>query len=423
MKKIYNLYRQSPEKGHYFSGYYDQNPFSQDNQLHLALNVASIDMLPTRSDKCNIGFFDLNHSVLNFEKITTSNAFNWQQGCKLQWLKNKDKTFCFVDFVKNDLRTIIFDINRNERVVFDKPFYSISNNGHWGYCIDYNRHYWVRRSYAFDVISPIQNNVNVLNGDGIWRFNFESGVSKQIIRISDLIELSHCSTMKSSKHYLEHLSLSPNDSQLAFLHRWESMNYRHSRLLIANADGTNLRIANDVGRISHFCWLDNNHIFSWGALPTIANRIRNSIGINKYIFTLGLKVYKKITHKNSQTGNGSISKALTGDSYLVINTENGVTKRYLEDQLDRDGHPSVTSEFIITDTYPDNNNQQHLLCINKYDNTVSTIDTIETDIAFNDTAMRCDLHPKISEDGHLISIDSLVSGQRKVKIYKKIDGR
>ena len=45
------------------------------------------------------------------------------------------------------------------------------------------------------------------------------------------------------------------------------------------------------------------------------------------------------------------------------------------------------------------------------------IDSIPTTPEYNFSPNRCDLHPKWSFDGNFVSIDTLIQGNRGVKIY------
>ena len=62
------LQRITPEDGHYFFGYYDLQPFSSDNRLHLAHKVSFMDRLQKAGDRCDIGLIDLTDRA--FHKLT-----------------------------------------------------------------------------------------------------------------------------------------------------------------------------------------------------------------------------------------------------------------------------------------------------------------------------------------------------------------
>ena len=52
------------------------------------------------------------------------------------------------------------------------------------------------------------------------------------------------------------------------------------------------------------------------------------------------------------------------------------------------------------------------------ENKVNIIDTIKSNKKYDETPIRCDLHPKISFDGGYVSIDTLEENYRGVRLYK-----
>ena len=70
---------------HHFFGYYDKCPWSKDGRFLLALETDFLERLPNGKDKADIGIIDLEGNRV-FSKIAETRAWNWQQGCRLQWL-------------------------------------------------------------------------------------------------------------------------------------------------------------------------------------------------------------------------------------------------------------------------------------------------------------------------------------------------
>ena len=85
MKRIF----QTPTDGHYFFGYYDKSPLNKDNSKILACKASFIDRMPSADDVLEIGYFDWKNSN-EFIKLNETKAWNWQQGCMLQWLQNSE---------------------------------------------------------------------------------------------------------------------------------------------------------------------------------------------------------------------------------------------------------------------------------------------------------------------------------------------
>ena len=89
-----------------------------------------------------------------------------------------------------------------------------------------------------------------------------------------------------------------------------------------------------------------------------------------------------------------------------------------EEILIEDGHPSfINNKKILTDTYPNLFGHQKLRV---YDSDKNKI--IEGGSFYSPSNFvgenKCDLHPRISRNGKLISIDTAMSGKRQMLILK-----
>src|SRR5207247_2417403 len=80
----------------YFFGFHDKCPWSQNNAMLLA-NQCNIPLrMPHSDDRLTVGYFTgEDHRVFN--AISETRAWNWQQGCMLQWV-GYTGNFIFNDF-------------------------------------------------------------------------------------------------------------------------------------------------------------------------------------------------------------------------------------------------------------------------------------------------------------------------------------
>jgi hypothetical protein len=69
---------------HWF-GYYDKLQFSADNRFVLSNEVDFEGRSPVADDAIRVGMVDL-HDGDRWIELGTTRAWNWQQGCMLQWL-------------------------------------------------------------------------------------------------------------------------------------------------------------------------------------------------------------------------------------------------------------------------------------------------------------------------------------------------
>ena len=89
INKNLKLERITPLNKHHFFGYYDKSTWDSSGRYFLGLETDFIDHLPSKTDKAKIILIDLKKNETKI--IGETNAWNWQQGCMLQWLPPKYK--------------------------------------------------------------------------------------------------------------------------------------------------------------------------------------------------------------------------------------------------------------------------------------------------------------------------------------------
>lgn len=420
MKRVY----ETPTDGHYFFGYYDKSPLNKDNSKLLACRASFIDRMPTADDVLEIGYLDWKNSN-EFIKLTETKAWNWQQGCMLQWLAPKyDEKIIYNDRVDDKFVTVIFDIKSREKNILPMAYYTMSSNGDFVLCIDNERHYWFRSGYNYQGIENIEKKISIDKNDGIWRIDIKTNELKQIISLNTLLKFKPLSNMENTIHYVEHLMMSPCNERFAFLHRWQmSDGGVYTRLYSANVNGSEIHLLNDSGRMSHFCWKNSKEIVAWGGLSNPINSLRKYKTLIKFFIKPLMPFYKKFIKGNSVDGNSGLSKIINGDSYIVFEDKTNNRYRLASDVLDRDGHPSFSmtnDSLMLSDTYPDihNEHKQELFLFDTKENKKYHLDFIKHNESFFGSTNRCDLHPKWSLDGKYVSIDCLEKDNRSMKIYK-----
>ena len=101
----------TPADQHYFFGYYDKSALDKNGRFLLAHNPSFIDRPPEPDDEIPIGFFDINDPSGKFIKLTTTRAWNWQQGSMLQWMGPDHETkIIYNDRVNDKFVSIIYDL-------------------------------------------------------------------------------------------------------------------------------------------------------------------------------------------------------------------------------------------------------------------------------------------------------------------------
>ena len=414
---------ETPKTNNYFVGYYDKVALSYDNAKLLACRVARIEKAPRKSEVLEIGYFDWKSSN-KFFKLAETSAWNFQQGCMLQWLgPDYQRKIIYNDKVNEKFVSIVLDIRDNEKKILEMAYYDVSLDGKFALCIDNERHYWCRPGYNYQGIENVAKKTKIPVGDGVWHLDLKTNCLKQIVALSELLTIKPLSIMKHGYHYIEHLMISPNSQRFAFMHRFTLGDGGvYTRLYTASIDGSDIYLLNDSGRMSHYCWRSHNQILGWGATPSCANYLRKNDKVVKYFYRPMVRCYKAFSGGNSVDGNSSFSQIVSGDSYIILNDKTGEAVRVAQSKLTKDGHPTINycnKDIMLSDTYPDSTTacEQELFLFDISKNKKTTIDLVAHNPEFRGAINRCDLHPKWSLDSRYICIDTLEDSVRKIRLY------
>lgn len=409
---------QTPVNGQYFFGYYDKSPLDAGNRRLLAQRASFMNRMVTAGDVLEIGYFDWQESD-SFQKMTDTRAWNWQQGCMLQWLgPEHDRRILFNDRRDGRFVAVVRDVESGAETVHPMAVYTVSPQGDRALCIDPERHYWFRPGYNYQGIESASKNTPLDPADGIWLMDLGNGAVRQVINIMTLIETSHLSTMDGGIHYLEHLMYSPSGRRFCFLHRWKMEDGGvYARLYTANADGNDIRLLADSGRMSHFSWLDDEHIVAYGGIRTTLNRLRRNRNLVRLFIRPLLPLYHTIVPRKS-----SFRKNITGDGYMILDDASGMCRRLAPESLREDGHPTrcpADSNLLLSDTYEDADHNREVFLLDMAEGRKVWHEKLRSIPELDSTGMRCDLHPKWSFDGSYFAVDTQHDGGRGIYLYAR----
>lgn len=352
------------EDGDYFFGYYDKTPWSADMRQLVMHRIVG--------DEIEILLCD--REARSVEVLGRSLAWNYQQGSMAQWLPSSTRpAVIYNDLSGEDLVARIVILGAESRTV-PFPIQVVHPRLPIALSLNYKRLMWLRPDYGY---APPVANFDARQDearDGIWSIDLESGNVKLIVSLAELMDTEPNSEMIGSHHKVNHALYSPEGSRFVFLHRWFGPKGKFSRLFVATQDGADRRLLLDDRMVSHFNWLDEDRLLVWART------------------------------------------ADKGDRYYLVDVGTGERMVVGEGVLDLygDGHPSYSPDgrWIVTDTYPNKGRQRTLLLYE-----VETARCVEVGRFFSpwsfDTTARCDLHPRWSPDGTLISIDSAHEGRRR----------
>lgn len=353
-----------------FFGYYDKSPWDKNDTHYLFHSFL---------DSKTLGIQVANLHTNEIRQVAATKAWSLQQGAMLQWLPGEDAVI-FNTVVDRNLSSKILWLDNKKEHLCSFPIQTVHPDGGRALTLNYRRLHKIRPEYGYNVevenFSPDQPD----DEDGIWRINLKKNTAELIISIKQLAEYSPRPEMKDSMHKVNHIMYSPSGENFVFLHRWIGKRGKYSRLFVASSEGgktKQMRLLMDEKMVSHYSWRDDENLLVYG-------RIKDH-----------------------------------GDRYYLLNVYTGKHRIIGKDVLDRfgDGHPSYSPDkrWIITDTYPDKARMQHLLLWDVENQRLYQIGRFFAPWKY-DGPNRMDLHPRWSNYGKLISIDSAHEGRRKTYI-------
>ena len=301
---------------HHWFGYYDKLQFDPTSRFVLGMEVPFEHRSPRPDDVIRIGMVDLEEGDRWIE-LGESRAWNWQQGCMLQWLPGSTDEIIWNDRVGEKFVAHILNVGTGEMRTIDSPIYSVSPDGRTAVTPDFRRIADVRPGYGYagpadpftDDLAPEES--------GIFRVDLKTGEKKLILSLAQIAKTGEIPRPQPDvKHYFNHLLFSPDGSRFIALHRWRYPNgSRLTRLITANPDGSDIRVIIPNGYASHFIWRDPQHILS---------QSKNWLG-------------------NSNWGD-----------FLFEDREGGHVEEIGHGVLDGSGHLSYLpgNKWILNDTYP-----------------------------------------------------------------------
>jgi len=359
----------------HFFGYYDKTPWNKDSRYMLCLESKFMFRPPNPSDKVGIYIIDL-YKDFYLRKISESSAWNWQQGCMLQWLPQKEDSVIIYNDRKDNFVSVIYDIESGEKRYLPLPIYAISPNGKYALSLNFARLNDTRPGYGYTGIRDPWYSFKAPIDDGIYLLDLENETYELIISLHELSMISPLPSFNEAKHWVNHLQFNSRGDRFVFLHRWALPNSRFmTRMFTSDINGSDLHLLVDSGLVSHFDWRDERNIIVWC-------RIQGK-----------------------------------GDHFFLINDISGEAMIIGEGLLTSNGHCSFSPDkrWILTDTYPDKEGYRKLMVYNVDIDELILLGRFYS-LPELKGEIRCDLHPRWSRDGKQICIDSTHEGDRQMYV-------
>lgn len=407
---------ETPSDGDYFAGYYDKSPLNAGETRLFAIRAPFINRMPAPGECVEIGYFDF-PGGREFKCVATTTAWNWQQGCMLQWLGPDFKSrILFNDIREGNYCSVVLDLQSGRERVLPMASYAASSDGRFVLCVDYERHFWFRPGYNYQGPARPEKRTPLDPDDGIWRMSVDDGAIAQIISMREVMQLGVVSSMAGATHWLEHLMINPSNTRFAFLHRWRGEAGTASRLITADVCGGNLYLLNGSGRVSHCCWRDDAAMFGYCGRPTAFNRMRGRKVFARTVIRPLLPLY----HRLFPSG-GVVSRVVTGDCFQLMLDRSDKVELISRQAIPDDGHPTFrpgSASEIVNDSYPSESGDCRLFIFDVDRRKVLAEETVSSDPDVRATGFRCDLHPKWSFDGRFVSVDTISKRGRAIVVYQ-----
>ncbi len=124
-------------KFHWF-GYYDKDQFDSSERFVLGSEVDFERRSPTPDDVIKVGTVDL-HDGDKWIELGETHAWNWQQGCMLQWVPGTESTVMWNAREGDEFVCHLRDVKTRQKRSIPHPVYALSPDGRWGIAPDFRR--------------------------------------------------------------------------------------------------------------------------------------------------------------------------------------------------------------------------------------------------------------------------------------------
>lgn len=373
---------------HHWFGYYDKREFDPTNSLVLSNQVDFEHRSPTADDTIQVGYVDLNQQD-RWNTIGTSSAWGWQQGCMLQWIGDKGQRVLWNDRQDDQFVSRVHDLDTGNTHTLPMPIYTIAPDGSYGLSADFRRINNLRPGYGYAGLADPHVARRAPDDAGIWRVDLESGTTKLLVSLADVLQIPwpDGKTHESAWHYFNHLLVNPSGDRFVFLHRYrpefdpQTLQFRGgfvTRMFSCNPDGSDLYVLDPSGYTSHFIWDDDQHVTMWTRPEGKPSGFYQMTDRSREIKAIG---------PNVMTANGHNTNL-----------------------------PAPFDDWILNDTYPSRSDRrQTVYLFHKPTSRKVILGHFPSPNQYRGE-WRCDTHPRSSNDGRTVVIDSPTATGRQLHL-------
>lgn len=252
--------RISPADGaHYYYGYYDNPALTPDDRMHLCNRVPFMNRQPAAGDESELGWFDLETG--EFHVFARTTAWNFQQGCMLQWLGGQEGKVVYNNWNGKEYKAVVQDVFTGEKRSLPYPVANVSPDGKWGIVLNFNRIYDFRPGYGYCNRPDPWRDIPAPEDDGLSLMNMETGETHMLYSYQQMesIFAGDDPKYKGRKIVVNHATFNTDSDRLLFLVRYfpEPGGEWETALGTSSVEGSLYKLRGYT-YASHYFWRDRN---------------------------------------------------------------------------------------------------------------------------------------------------------------------
>jgi len=412
---------ETPRDRAHFFGFHDVTPWNPANDMLAVLRVDPEIRHQPDGEVAEICLWKPGAGAP--EPVGSTTAWNFQMGARAQWLA--DGRLIYNKLAEGRLGACVFNPADGTERMIGYAVCSVHPGGRVAIAPNYGRlrKHWP--AYGLPSDFPASIDTPAPEDDGIWRVDLETGVAELLIPIAEIAQVG-AGTPADVAQVVTHTQFNPGGTQFAFMHRYFLNDGAiYSRLLVANGDGSNLRLLAEE-KVTHYDWRDDGTILAWSRFMSSGLAAARRSGLlGSPILRPAISIARKLRHR-LPSGVGSVGN----EHYFLIPVDAPTERRVIgADVLPVDGHPMFHVDdpgLMVTDTYPDAEGMQNLMLFDLDGDRRIDIGRYLSDLSVGDGDMKCDLHPRWDRTGRKVSVDSSRAGIRQnliVDVAPALDAR
>lgn len=194
IRKIYNphelmLHTISIKNRHVFAGYYDKDPYSNEDKKILFVTC------DRNLENSKIGYYDLDkHKTVILSEVYVN---SWQMGPRLLWFKQGQ--IFFNNFNNGIFNSKVIDVHGNVMKNFSFPLYEISNNKKYGIGLDFSLLHLLREGYGYNNLHTTIEDYYCNSENSLILYDINESVPINSLQMKDI--LTEFPVLNKEKYY------------------------------------------------------------------------------------------------------------------------------------------------------------------------------------------------------------------------------